>query len=151
MALKISRAAKTGAAPIAGQAGTKMVAVFEYTFAEAFAATDVLELGFIPANAKVIGATLIKTAFGLSGTVAITADVGILNGGLAENDDTRALQDTALFNDASLETAGEVAATTAASLAIAKDQKHRGIGVDISHDVTADPNKKLTLVLEYAY
>lgn len=145
--LHISRAAKTTAAPIAGQSGTVMKAVFEHTFTSAFtAATDILEIGLMPAHARVVGATVIGAGFG----VAITADVGLMTGDQGANDDTRTLTGTEFFNDANVN-GNEVDMTTAAALAISQEQKHRGIGVELSVDVAAGPAKKLTLVLEYVY
>lgn len=147
MTLHISRAAKTTAAPIAGQSGTVMKAVFEHTFNAAFtAATDILEIGLLPAHARVLGATVIGAGFG----GAITADVGILTGDQGANDDTRALTGTEFFSAANVNGA-EADMTTAAALAIAKTQGHRGIGVELSVDVAAGSAKKLTLVLEYVY
>jgi hypothetical protein len=145
--LHISRAAKTTAAPIAGQSGTVMKAVFEHTFTTAFtAATDILEIGLMPAHARVVGATVIGAGFG----GAITADVGLMTGDQGANDDTRTLTGTEFFNDANVNGA-ETDMTTAAALAVSQDQKHRGIGVELSADVAAGAAKKLTLVLEYVY
>lgn len=145
--LHISRAAQTTAAPIASQSGTVMKAVFEHTFTTAFtAATDILELGLMPAHARVTGATVIGEGFG----GAITADVGLMTGDQGLNDDTRALTGTEFFNDANVN-GNEVDMTAAAALAITKSQAHRGIGVELSVDVAAGASKKLTLVLEYVY
>jgi hypothetical protein len=146
--LHISRAAKTTAAPIAGQSGTVMVAVFEHTFTTAFtAATDILEIGLMPAHARVVGATVIGTA-GLG--TDITADVGLMTGDQGANDDTRTLTGTEFFNDADID-ANEANMTRAAALAVTQAEKHRGIGVELSANVTASAAKKITLVLEYVY
>jgi hypothetical protein len=145
--LHISRAAKTTAAPIAGQSGTVMVAVFEHTFTTAFtAATDILEIGLMPAHARVVGATVIGAGFG----GAITADVGLMTGDQGANDDTRTLTGTEFFNDADVNGA-EANMARAAALAVTQSQTHRGIGVELSANVTAGAGKKLTLVLEYVY
>lgn len=146
MTIQLSRAAATGAAPIAGQAGTVMKAVFEHTFNTAFtAASDILEIGFVPAHAKILGAELIGAGLGV-----ITADVGLMTGEQGNTDPTRALTGTELFNDQSVnDTSGST--DTSAALAVEKAQKHRGIGVELSGNVTAGAAKKLTLVLEYVY
>lgn len=145
--LHLSRAAKTTAAPIAGQSGTLMVAVFEHTFTTAFtAATDILEIGLMPAHARVVGATVIGAGFG----GAITADVGLMTGDQGANDDTRTLTGTEFFNDADVNGA-EANMARAAALAVTQSQTHRGIGVELSTNVTAGAGKKLTLVLEYVY
>lgn len=147
--LHISRAAKTTAAPIAGQSGTVMKAVFEHTFTTAFtAATDILEIGLMPAHARVVGATVLGTN-GLHAT-AVTADVGLMTGDQGSNDDTRTLTGTEFFNDANVKN-NEVDMTTAAALAISQEQKHRGIGIELSADVAAGAANKITLVLEYVY
>lgn len=147
--LHISRAAKTTAAPIAGQSGTVMKAVFEHTFTKAFtASTDILEIGLMPAHARVLGATVIGTD-GLHAS-AITADVGLMDGDQGANDDTRSLTGTEFFNDADVKN-NEADMTAAAALAITQSQSHRGIGVELSADVAAGSANKLTLVLEYVY
>lgn len=145
--LHISRAAKTTAAPIAGQSGTVMTAIFEHTFTTPFtAATDILEIGLMPAHARAVGATVIGAGFG----GAITADVGLMTGDQGANDDTRTLTGTEFFNDANVNT-NEVNMTRAAALAVTQSDKHRGIGVELSADVAAGAGKTLTLVLEYVY
>lgn len=145
--LHISRAAKTTAAPIAGQSGTVMTAIFEHTFTTPFtAATDILEIGLVPAHARVVGATVIGAGFG----GAITADVGLMTGDQGANDDTRTLTGTEFFNDANVNGA-EANMELAAALAVTQSQTHRGIGVELSADVAAGAGKTLTLVLEYVY
>lgn len=142
-----SRAAETSRAPVAGQAGVVMATTFSYTFSTAFtAATDILELGMLPAFAKPLRATVVGEGFG----GAITADVGFLDGAQGAKDDTRALTGTEFFNDANVN--GAEADTTAASmLALAATDNHRGIGVELSVNVAAGAAKKIHLILEYTY
>lgn len=146
MTLFISRSAKTGAAPVAGQAGTRMTAIFEYTFNAAFtSASDVLELGVLPAYARPLAATVIGEGLG-----AITADVGLMTGKAGANDDTRALTGTEFFNDLSVND-NTGSATALAMLAMTRTEGDRGIGVTLSGDVAAGASKKITLILDYVY
>lgn len=146
MALIQSKAAQTGDAPVAGQAGTLMVAVFEHSFASAGITTaDVLELGLLPAGAQPIRATVRADGFG-----AITADIGLMTGTAGDNDATRT-SDAAFFNDVTMNNAENVTPVNtclAISKAYTATTTHRGIGVVFSANVAAGA-KTIKLVLEY--
>jgi hypothetical protein len=73
-----------------------------------------------------------------------------MTGDQGSNDDTRTLTGTEFFNDADID-ANEANMTRAAALAVTQSQTHRGIGVELSANVTASSSKKITLVLEYVY
>lgn len=130
-------------APVIYEAGCIGVAIFAYTFDKAFtAASDVLELGMLAADTRIIGATVIGEGLG-----AITADVGLMSGDFGAKDATRTVGNQ-LFNDQSVnDTEGN--ATRKNCLAVAPSDKHRGLGVTLSGNVTASASKKITLVLEY--
>lgn len=116
------------------QHGTKCVAVMEHTFTAAFtAATDVLELGLVPAGARIVGATIIGT-----GLAALTADVGILDGTVGAKDEDRDLTTDLLFDAESVADA-EASATMAECLALTPVQAHRALGLKLSGDVAAAP------------
>lgn len=130
-------------APVIYEAGCVGVAIFTYTFDKAFtAASDILELGMIPADTRIIAATLIGEGLG-----AITADVGVMSGDFGAKDATRTTG-TQLFNDQSVnDTEGD--ATRKNCLSVAPSDKHRGLGVTLSGNVAAGASKKITLVVEY--
>lgn len=131
--------------PVPQQAGILAKAIFEHTFTTNYtAATDILELGMLPATARLVGATLIGTALG-----ALTADVGLMDGEAGEYDETRN-SGNEIFNDASVNNA-ETDATLASCLAVTPSDRHRGIGVILSGNVTAGASKKVTLVITYTY
>lgn len=128
------------------QAGTVMKAVFTHTFTKPFdASEDILEIGVLPAYAQVVGAELLSTAFG-----ALTADVGFMDGDVGDDSGARTLAGTELWAAQSINDTAD-AITTKEALAIAPAEKHRGIGVEVSGDITASASKTLTLVLEYVY
>lgn len=148
MALFKSRAAVTGAVPIAPQAGVVMHAAFTYVFTGAFtAASDVLELGILPANAKIIRMSV--TGGALDGTC--TADVGLMTGDVGADlnaDGTARTSGTDFLNDAAID--GATVAVPAATLnALATSPKNRSIGVTLSADQTAGAAKTLRIDLEY--
>lgn len=65
-------------APTIGNVGAVLCAVFEYTFNtgdDLVAASDILEIGMLPAGHRPISATLIGAGFG-----ATTATVGLMSG-----------------------------------------------------------------------
>jgi hypothetical protein len=145
MTLHISRDASHATVPTGLQAGCVMVASFKHVFSTAFtAATDILELGVIPAHAKLIRATLIGT-----GLATLTADVGVMDGDALEEDDTRALTGTLIANDADI--AGAVAEVGPGALAaFTKANADRGLGVTLSGDVSAGTDS-IEVIIEYTY
>ena len=77
----------------------------------------------------------------------MTADVGVMSGDFGAKDATRTAGNQ-LFDDQSVNNT-EGNATRRACLAIAPSDKHRGIGVTLSGNVTAGASKRITLVVEY--
>lgn len=143
--LQQSKAVKRrNATPTPVQAGAVAAAVFEHTFSTAFtAASDILEIGALPATAQIIGATVIGSGMG-----AITADIGLMTGDAGEADETRT-SGAEIFNDQSVNNT-TAAAALSTCLGIAKSEKHRGIGVTLSGNVAAG-SAKLTLLIQYVY
>lgn len=144
MAIFQSSAAKGQAAtPSAYQAGIVTTAVFEYTFNDAYAtATDVIELGILPAETQIIGATVIAAGLG-----ATTANIGIMTGTPGDTVSTRTVGDDLFVatsvNDATAD------ATLANCLAVARSNAHRSIGAVIAANVAAGAAKKLTVKIDY--
>jgi len=131
--------------PTAYVSGARMVAISSFTFTAAFtAAADKLELGMLPAGARVVGASLIGENMG-----AVNAVAGLMSGEPGDPNDARTVG-SQLFAATSVQTAA-VSATTLACLTIAPSNVHRAIGVTLSANITAAANKKLTLVLEYVF
>jgi hypothetical protein len=138
-----STAKGQAATPSAYQAGIVTSAIFEYTFKSDYAtATDVIELGLLPADTQIIGATVIAAGLG-----ATTADIGIMTGTpgdtVAERTVGDELFDGTSVNDASAD------APLASCLAVAPSNEHRAIGAKIAANVAADAAKKLTVKIDY--
>ena len=130
-------------APVVYAANTTGTAVFSYTFSTNFvAAADILELGMIPADCRITAATVIGEGLG-----AVNATVGVMTGDFGAKDGTRTTG-SQLFNAQSVNDT-EANATRKNCLAIAASDKHRGIGVTLSGNVTAGAAKRITLVVEY--
>lgn len=134
-------------APVPLSAGMEAVAIFSYVFKDAYtAATDIIELGAIPATARVTGCTVIGEGLGV-----VTADIGIIDGEPGDGrDETRDLTAELLFDDVDVND-NEASAAMLTCLGIAVSQAHRGLGAKLSGDVAAGAAKKLTLVLRYTY
>ena len=131
------------ATPSAYQAGILTTAVYEYVFDEDYAtATDKIELGRLPADVQIVGATVIGAGLG-----AVTADVGIMSGAPSDPDNDRTVGDE-LFDAQSVNNT-EAAATLADCLAVARSDKHRAVGAVLSGNVAAGAAKKLTLRIDY--
>lgn len=144
MTIHQTQAAKGQAAtPSAYQAGIVTSAIFEYTFNAAYtAATDVIELGLLPADTRIVGATVIGAGLG-----ATTADIGLMTGAPGDTLATRTvgadLFDGITVNDA------ENDATLANCLTVAPYGAHRAIGATLAANVAAGAAKKLTLKIDY--
>ncbi|WP_333826859.1 hypothetical protein [Pararhodobacter sp.] len=131
--------------PTAYVHGARMVSISKFTFTAAFAfATDKIEMGLLPAGARVVGARLIGRNLG----GANNASLGLMSGEAGEPDNARTVG-TQLFSAQAAQNA-EPTATTLACLSIAPSDGHRGIGVTLSADVAAG-DRDLTLVLEYIF
>jgi hypothetical protein len=143
MAIFQSSTAKGQAAtPSAYQAGIVTTAIFEYTFTDAYAtATDVIELGLLPAETQIVGATIIGTGLG-----ATTADIGIMTGTPGDTVDERTVGDE-LFDGTSVNNATANAAL-AACLGVARQNYHRAIGAKVAANVAAGA-AKLTVKIDY--
>ena len=120
---------------------------FTYDFASVgVLAAEFLELGVLPANARVVDAQV----FAEGSWGAITANIGLLSGEFGVKDNARTL-------GSELFAAQNVNNTVTAIARLSKPdaqlldrtEKHRGIGVQFSADVAAGA-KKLHLRLFYA-
>ncbi|EDM71055.1 hypothetical protein RAZWK3B_16700 [Roseobacter sp. AzwK-3b] len=145
MAIFQTQAAKgQQAAPSAYQSGIVTSAVFTYTFNDAYtAATDVIELGVLPADCQILGATVIGTGLG-----ANTANIGLMTGTPSDDAGTRTVS-ADLFSAVSVND-NEANATLADCLDVAVSNEHRAIGATISANVAAGAAKTLTVRIEYA-
>lgn len=143
MAIFQSSAAKGQVAtPSAYQAGIVTTAIFEYTFTAAYVtATDVIELGLLPADTQIVGATIIGTGLG-----ATTADIGIMTGAPGDTVAERTVG-AEIFNDTSVNNATANAAL-ANCLAVPRAATHRAIGAKVAANVAAG-SAKLTVKIDY--
>ncbi len=150
MALIQGRHGKRGATAMnPNQAGVTATSVYELdlTSQAITAASDVIELGPLPAKAQLISATIIGTGVG-----AITATIGVLTGEAGDPLSTRALAGgagTVITAQSVNDT--EATTTRAAALGVTPSDTHRGIGGTVSANIAAGAGKKLRLVLQYFY
>lgn len=135
--------------PSGAMAGVEMTAIFQHTFAAAggnfTAASDILEIGFLPAFCRPVRATIVAAGFG-----ALTADVGFMTGepGADLNQDgTARTSGDEIFDGVTVNDA-ENNATLATLVAIPATGVNRSIGVKISGNVTA-AGQSLTLAVTY--
>lgn len=124
-------------------AGEVNTARFTYIFATNFvAASDKLELGALPARARIVDATVIGV-----GIVTVTAKVGMMSGTLGDKNDARTVG-AELFTAAALN--GNVTRlTTVANFTNPAAETNRAIGVQLSSDVAGSAGKSITLDIYY--
>jgi hypothetical protein len=128
------------------QSGQVLAAVLDHVFTEDFtAASDVLEIGLLPAGAKLLSAELITGALGAGNT----ATLSVMDGAYADKDGTRAAD-----TDIATGLAAHSAATpvdTADLLALAPEEKHRGLGLEMSENITAGATKTVKMLITYSF
>jgi hypothetical protein len=132
--------------PTAYAAGVRTSAIFEYVFNPTgyVAANDKIEMGLLPAGARVVGCQVIGENLG-----ATTANVGLMSGTPGSLDNARTVG-TELFSAQSVNNT-EAAATALKCKGIAPADTHRSIGATIAADVSAAANKKLTVILDLVF
>lgn len=129
-------------APTPEQSGQVTCAIFEYSFATAFAfATDKVELGVLPAEARIIDAVAVPS--GLNGNITI----GIMSGTPGSTDDARTSGAELFSAQAMVSTPIRASALTAFNVAEAVID--RSIGLTGSADIAADANKTIKLFVYY--
>lgn len=131
------------ATPSAYQAGIVTTAIFEHVFNQSYvAATDVIELGLLPAETQIIGATVIGAELG-----ATTANIGIMTGTPGDTVGVRTVG-SQLFAATNVNNA-TADATLANCLSVDRANTHRAIGATIAANVAAGAAKKLTVKIDY--
>ena len=135
---------QTAARPITSGAVTRQE--FFYDASAGLLAADIVDLGVLPANAK------IHDAF-IYGDVSIgttNATVGIMSGELGSTDGARTLG-TEIFNAAAITNAHTalVRMTNPAAQHLAAGATDRSIGLQVSADVAAGAGKIIRLVVAY--
>ena len=147
MALFQSETAKRRETPPTGYtSGSVQAAIFTYTFNANFtAATDVLEIGFLPANTIPVRARLIPEGL----TASNAADVGFMSGEPGDPDPDRTSGDE-LFDGVAAVNA-EAAAAAVDLLAVERSELHRSIGIKMTQNISAGAAKKITLIVEYVH
>ena len=129
--------------------GAVMAAVIHAEILQAFtAASDIFELCQWPAEAKLIGATLIAA----NTTGAVTADIGIMDGTPGDDeDDTRALTSDLIFDGTNVADGQENEAAVADCIAIASAKTHRALGMTLSANQAAAAGKTISVLVRYTY
>jgi hypothetical protein len=147
MALFQSEVAKRRETPPTGYvAGTRMTAIFTYTFSASFtAASDKLEIGLLPADTQIVNVKMIPEGLTASNTV----DVGFMSGTPGDPDDARTVGDEIFDGAAAVNT--DIDAPPRDLLAIARSTSHRAIGVTCTENITGGAAKKLTLIVDYVH
>lgn len=115
--------------------------LFSYTIAANMVAADIIEIGALPAMARVTSAK-----FAAENITIVTVDVGLMSGTYGSTDAARTVG-AELFDDQAVATPAEAALLTLE--AIAADDDHRSIGVKFSGDVAGAANKKVHIAIEY--
>lgn len=129
----------------AGAAGVTITQIFEYTVpATPPGATDIIEIGYLPANNKLLSFEVAGAATG----TGITVQVALMTGEQGDHQDTtRALATPNILAPATAIHNASSSATRAACLAIPVSDKDVGIGIVPSAALTAAG--KITVVATY--
>ena len=135
---------QTAARPVTSGAVTKQE--FYYDASAGLLAADIVDLGVLPANAKLVDAYIYADAS--IGTV--NATVGVMSGDHGSTDSGRTLG-TEIFNGTAITNAHTaiVRMTNPAAPKLASGKTDRSIGLQVSADVAAGSNKIVRVVLLY--
>lgn len=129
--------------PYPESAGEVVNVLYEYTnTAGITAATDIVEIGFLPAGARLVDAVFIADETG-----AATYDVGLLSGDAGDAVSTTRDSGAEIFNDAADASATRMSLST--GFLITPVDYDRGIGVKASANVAAGATK-IRLSVSYA-
>ena len=122
------------------------MAAFKYNFDAAYtAATDEIEMGFLPAGAQITRLTVIGNGVG-----AVTAKVGWMSGTFGDVDTARTVGSEFFATQSVNDTEASVDADVLH--AIAPDANtHRPIGLTLSADVAAGSAKYVQVIIEYHF
>lgn len=136
--------------PSLGRSGVVMEARFSHTFTVALgdltAASDILEIGVLPAGCKIVDAWCIASGF----VVDATCDVGFMTGepGADTNPDgTARTSGDEIFDGVDTDTTTQIA--KGAAIGIAASNVNRSIGVKFSANETADGDQIIDVVIQY--
>ena len=124
-------------------AGAVHVAKFRHSFALALAAGAILELGVLPNYCDIVDYSLVPQG----NFAGVTFSAGLMSGELGADDDARVVGNE-LFAAGSALTQ-YLAGTKPEAFDITSTPLSRGIGLQFSGQVAADPAKKLLLILRY--
>lgn len=120
-----------------------VTAIIEHSFAEGLPAGDILELAYLPANAKILAVELVTV-----GTAAVTFTVGFMSGQVGSSDPART-SGAELFSAVTPTTKQEAAIPALAALP-KNSNADVSIGVKASAAVAANAATKLFLRITYA-
>lgn len=120
---------------------------FYYDASNGLLATDIVDFGVLPANAKIVDATLFADA----SIGAANANIGIMSGDIGSTDATRTVG-SEIFSAQSLATAHTtlVKLSSVTALNLAPGATDRSIGLQVSANVVAGANKIIRLIVHYS-
>lgn len=137
--------------PSSSTAGEEGIAVYEHTTTATLAATDILEMGCIPAGATVTDVVLISDDLD-SGTSTLRCDVGVMSSFYGDSTAGRTCGNEFFSTDAICSTGGVARMTLATGFRVAADRtKDRSIGIKVGTAANAWANGKVQLVVRYTY
>lgn len=144
MALIINKPALR-AIPSAGYAGVVHQCRFEFTMPANFVVGDIIEIGALPAYARICGAI-----FDADAQEGMVVDVGIMSGTVGANDPSRTCGNE-FWDDLAVN--GPISGlTTTDALRVKQTDVDRGIGIKVVTNATAlVPGASLNLELAYHY
>ncbi len=118
--------------PFPETAGQVCAMRFSYAFASAPSANDIVELGVIPAGARVVDMILDTDDLDSNGSPTMTFDVGIMSGNFGDNDAARTCG-AEFFSGSNAPQSGAVARPTLkTAFRTAATQADRSIGLKVA-------------------
>lgn len=133
---------------VAAAAGLVVTEHFTYS-ASALAAGDIIELGVLPAGARLVDATLVVDDLDSNATPTITLDVGLMSGSVGSTDGARTCGAELFAANADARTGGVARMSVRGGFRLAPVEADRSVGVKVTAAAATAQAGVVTLLLSY--
>ncbi|PHV10183.1 hypothetical protein [Chitinimonas sp. BJB300] len=123
-------------------------APFDYDLKAALAAGDVIELGILPAGARILDMTLVTDKLDSHATPTVALDVGLMSGSVGDTGN-RAIGAECFAADPVGKAGGASRMSLKSGFTLPKAQADRSIGVKVNAIATGAPTGRISLLLWY--
>ncbi|MGQ5522923.1 hypothetical protein ACUHMQ_06635 [Chitinimonas sp. PSY-7] len=121
---------------------------FDYDLKAALATGDVIELGILPAGARILDMTLVTDKLDSNATPTAALDVGLMSGSVGDTDN-RSIGTEFFAADLAGKAGGSSRMSLKSGFTVPKAQTDRSIGVKVNAIATGAATGRITLLVWY--